>query len=279
MATLPAARYLVDLPAPQPPRYNLLATATIVGDADPHWAQGVAARAYPLGKTAVGWSYEVGTVVAAKPTIEKDRQLTGKSFSIVWSYGCTRAGFDAEEGRVRAQQVFAAVEPKIVEAQLWTNPLGVAAPALDTDNDPGAPNSLTTLNSGTAVKPILGFALLEQFAAESALSPIIHARPGVVSLLGGMYETAGPNTIQTALGTPIVAGAGYPGTGPSDAAITALTEWAFVSGPVLIYRNTVDVLESFDHGNNDYALIVEREYLVVFDWGLQAAVKIDKALA
>jgi hypothetical protein len=279
MATVTTPSRVVDLPAPQPPRYNLLATATVVTDDDPHWGQGVVARGYPLGVNAVGWSYEVGSVVAQKPDHESDRQLTGKAFSVVWSYGCTRAGLDTDDLRTRALQVFAAIEPKVVEEQLWSNPLGVDGPALDTDNDPGGGDSLTMLNGGTAVKPILAFALLEQFAAESSLPPTIHARPAVVALLGGMYETAGPNTIQTKLGTPIVSGAGYPGTGRDGAALSAQQEWAYVSGPVVIRRDTVDVLESFDRSVNDYALIVERQYLVVFDWGLQAGVKIDKALA
>ena len=273
-----AASFLVDLPAPQPPRYNLLATAQLVNEADPHWGQGVSGRAYPLGETAEGWTYEVGTVVPEKPDIESDRMVHGKAFTVVYSYGCTRAGLDPADYQARARQVFAAVEPKIVEEQLWTNPLGVDAPTLDSDNDPSGADSLTVLNSGTAVKPSLGLALLEQFAAESILSPVIHARPGVVSVLGGDFEESGPNTIQTAaLGTPVVAGAGYPGTGKDGAAMSGQSEWVFVSGPVMIWRDTVDVLESFDRSVNDYKLTVERQYLVLFDWGLQAVVKVDKS--
>jgi hypothetical protein len=82
------------------------------------------------------------------------------------------------------------------------------------------------------------------------------------------------------LGTPVAAGAGYPGSGPAGEAAAAGTQWMFVTPAMFGYRSEVfpssavrgDLL---DRSKNDLYAVAERNYVLGFDPCGVGAVLVD----
>jgi len=275
MSVIGVPDFPIALPAPRAPRFGLLQSAPVLTQNE-HWLGGVEVRRW-YEDNLQAWS---GLTDASGPTTVQEKSdpareldtLKSAPFTIEGAYTCGRGYIESEAlFQDRASTVFAAFEGKAVEAALWDGPPApVDMPYLDDGN-------VDVLNGGAAVKPGVGLALLEQAIADSdAPTGVIHMRPGLASMFGSTILTVGANTMTTAVGTPVVSGVGYPGT--HGGANAALAEWAIATGPVVVVRGAVQVLPMLDRDTNDWVVRVERDYLVVFDSQVQAAVKIDKAL-
>ena len=104
---------------------------------------------------------------------------------------------------------------------------------------------------------------------------MIHATPELVSMWThtGALREDGPRLVTVAKGTIIVAGSGYPGTGPlghANAAATADTCWAFASGLVhLRYSEIVvtpdNMREALNRANNTVTYGASRYAAASFD--------------
>jgi len=79
----------------------------------------------------------------------------------------------------------------------------------------------------------------------------------------------------------VVAGSGYPGTGPSGvAAVTGLDTWIFATGPVEVYLADGEVIgdkisDWFNRGTNDFEIRAERQALIRFDACCHSAVLLN----
>jgi hypothetical protein len=85
------------------------------------------------------------------------------------------------------------------------------------------------------------------------------AAQGVVKAQGGL--------ITTILGTKVVAGRGYPGTGPTGADV-ADQSWMYATGEVFYRRGDVvqpTDRESFDRARNTMKALAERTYVIGWD--------------
>lgn len=180
------------------------------------------------------------------------------AFSVYGSYVCTPAGHTIEWARQRATEHLLAREEARVELALWTGDLG------------NVPNFSTgTLQTGAAVPITVAIAMAEQDIAENYGSlGTIHMSRGVAqrALSERALVTVGTRLF-TMLGTPVIAGAGYPEASPIDG-----SEGLFiVAAPALMmYRSEVfypsdrpgDLL---DRGQNNLHSVAERKYLLGFD--------------
>jgi hypothetical protein len=94
----------------------------------------------------------------------------------------------------------------------------------------------------------------------------IHADRGAASLwsTNGAVKASGQRLLTT-VGTPVSAGAGYPGTSPSGAAAAAGETWVFAAPAMFGYRGSVQSTSALDRGRNDFLAIAERNYVVGFD--------------
>lgn len=115
---------------------------------------------------------------------------------------------------------------------------------------------------------------------------MIHAPRQVASLLEQFieYETVGTGELAqqrlvTKLGTPIVAGVGYTGTAPGNAAPASNRKWMYATGPVSVYLGPSSVVGEvqawIDEGVNDLTLQAERGAAVVWDGCCHFAVEVD----
>jgi hypothetical protein len=121
--------------------------------------------------------------------------------------------------------------------------------------------------------------MLEDYlAANYGSQGVIHLTKGFAlqALSLDLLETTGNGTrLVTKLGTPVAAGAGYPGTAPGGAAAGPNATWAYASPALFGYRSEVFTPDdTFDHAHNELTSLAGRSYLFGFDPCGVGAVKV-----
>ena len=221
---------LVAAPLPEVAPYGLLSLGDPVSDGDDRWAG--------------GYSYE-SLVCNARVTLtdlcdsaqnvvisERDtanRVLEQRPVVISVEDECSTFGFGAREREQRALAAMEQCTQKALEYELWTGALGTLAG--HANRRLASPSAVdVTPTPGTAVKVRYGLALLEQALANTGcgVRGVIHATRAVASAIGGRDENG---KLLTGLGNYIVAGTGYPGTGPTGT-LPAAGVWMYATGPV-----------------------------------------------
>lgn len=204
---------------------------------------------------------------------------SASAFTVYGHFRCSPVGWTPDTAQEMATAHLQNREEARVEQAFWTSDLG-NIPSLQ--RDAGAVQPLpTTLGAGTS-DVVAGLGLLEDFIGDSYGSTgVIHLTRA--SALAGLARNALVVTggrLTTLLGTPVVAGAGYPGTGPTGQAAAAGTQWAFASPALFGYRS--DIFDAsaiagdlFDRATNTLFAVAERSYLLGFDPCGVAAVLID----
>lgn len=200
-------------------------------------------------------------------------------FTVYGHFSCL--GWTMEESQQKAVDHLLAREEQRVEQAFWTGDLGNVPNLQGAGPDVPAP---TVLAGGTAMGPAQGLALLEDFVgANYGSQGVIHLTRGAALQATALRVLEDRGTmLQTQIGTPVVAGGGYPGTGPSDttpAANAAGTSWAYATPAVFGYRSEVfdqtANFGGFDRGTNTMTTVAERSYLLGFDPCGVAAVLLD----
>jgi len=204
-------------------------------------------------------------------------------FTIYGHYTCSPVGFDAEAAQSLADAHLLTREQARVEQALWTGDLG-NVPNLAGANGYDEPVSL----GAAAVDLVTAIGLLEEFNAKSYGSlGVIHMTRATAThaMSVNLLEVVSSGTrLQTKLGTPVAAGAGYPGSGPTTDTPTPGKPWVYISPALFGYRSDVFTSSSvpgdlFDRGHNSMTAIAERNYLVGFDGCGVGAVQADLSVA
>lgn len=182
-------------------------------------------------------------------------------FSVYGHFTCSPIGNTLEHAEERARMHLQNREEARVEQALWTG---------DLDNKP----SFKTASAlGTTALPVrVAIAKLErEIATNYGSQGTIHVSRDVAVLgLGrGVFETKS-GRLFTKLGTPVIAGAGYGGAGPTGSAAPANSEWAVVTPAIFGYRSEIFTPSAFpgdllDRRNNDLYGVAERSYLIGWD--------------
>lgn len=278
MSTILATR--LRAPLPQPRAFTLLDAANVINDPEARWTSGAAGVGYPPGPAYLFDPCSTGTYRAK----EEGGEIAGASasaFTVYLPITCTArsVGSALREFRESLDQAFAVHEPTAVELMLATGG-GIADQYLGDAN-------LEVLGGG-AVSPLEGLALLE--GAIPYGNGIIHAAPETASAWAAQgYIAARGSQMFTKLGTRVAVGLGYAGVQPDGEAAPGTGEqWAFATGPIDIYRDQAarieggSAAEALDRTNNDFTLIEERDYLLLWvgraddDTQVQAGVLIDR---
>lgn len=136
-----------------------------------------------------------------------------------------------------------------------------------------------TPTPGTAVDPVAGLAILEQYAAENYGGvPTIHATRDTGTILGSrqVIERVG-GRLETKLGAIVAAGGGYSTAGTVGATTAADGErWLVVTGTVVVRRGSVgstDPMLARGAGNeptNEYQVLAHRNVVVTSECLLAA---------
>lgn len=196
-----------------------------------------------------------------------------RPFEVFDGIACSTFSYRAEEWAARARRLLAVRTSQYVERELWTGAVAQAA---------GLPNDYlldtpTVLTGPQGLRGALGE--LEQAVADNydGRPATIHAMPRTVSLwagLGLLIPSESRRQLRTHLGTLVVPGTGYPGTGAGDdgAAEKIDSAYAYVTGIVDVVAGPVRVLAAegfndatFDTAVNDFVVRVERTVMYQFD--------------
>lgn len=278
MATLGPRKYLPG-PPPQPPLYTLFGAASTVDEPNDRWINGLTVSGYPCGPvdrySLCGGSAGIAKPAAAAPPLAYDVD----PFTLVYPFRC-RAYHGQVWDTVREQALaaFEAYEAQGFEEEFWTGELEPGNPHL-TDND-----TVTVLNGGTATSLRNAMGLLEQAIADSGAKGMIHTSACVGSDMaqsGGASKDG--NKLVTPLGTIVVPGSGYHGTGPNGSTPGAHQRWAYATGLVAAWREPTarvipdNITQAHDRVTNDVVITVERVYAAGWDRCLHAAVLVDRS--
>lgn len=207
---------------------------------------------------------------------------------VVWAGdSCSLLGSAVRDWKGRAQRKLIACESSIIERELWRGDVVRATSIHNPHLTDGSGTVVVT--EGTAAGPLPALACLEQALGDCncGVQGMIHAtRQVVTNWVAANLVIRDGNRLRTQLGTIVVPGAGYDGSGPSDGAnpIPAATGsiWAYATSMVHIRLSPVQVLpddlsEATDRVTNTATYWAQRYAVFGFDC-CHFAAEIDLAL-
>jgi hypothetical protein len=215
-------------------------------------------------------------------SLDRNGQGSGEAtpFIVYGHFTCSPTGYSLSDAQDKANEHLLTREQQRAERAFWTGDLGNTPFLANPDTDETA-----VLNGGVAVSLRQALSMLENYiAVEYGSLGVIHMTRGTAELAAGanLIEASGGRLL-TKVGTPVAAGAGYPGTGPAGGNPVVGKPWAYVTPAVFGYRSEVFTSSNtpgdlFDRRTNELMAIAERSYLLGFDDCGVAAVPIDLAL-
>lgn len=207
-------------------------------------------------------------------------------FVIEASDKCSTFGAPHDFRLARAQRKLLAVQSKVLEAEFWT---GTKAISQGWTNNQYLRNAtgLTVLGSGGPFGIVDGLAALEQAIQDGSAweRGIIHCTAQLAThwVWQGLLKArpGPPGTLMTELGTVVVVGSGYPGTGPQNINNPNRLEWAYAT-PVpqirlgeITYNQTDEDTVAVDRSTNDRTIRASRFASIVMSGCFRAVAQIN----
>lgn len=262
------------------PPYGLLQTITPFTPTDVHWEGAGINWEDDLCGDGVQTFLDLCPPATGftKPTQRGLNFCESDPFIAVGSFDCTPVGRPAGEAFDIARRRLLAWEGSQVERTLWTGITsnGTVSPSFSAGNSTCG-ISPVDVNPAGAVNPVSAISKLEVALADSiACGGIIHVPYSLLAYLkvNRLVEVIG-DKLYSPSGYQIVAGQGYPGSGPANVAAAAGTAWIFATGPMVIARSNVimvpgSVPEAVNRTINNVTVRAERVYSVGFTCSLLA---------
>lgn len=274
--------FLVKSPrCSDPSKYGLFSVITPFTPTDPHWTSG-----------GILWEDDLcgdGTQTfidncppASGFTNPSERNLTfcaADPFVAIGSFDCSPVGRPADEAFEIARRRLLVWEERQVENTLWTGITsnGNVNPSFAFGNSECeiVPEDI---NPAGGLDPVAALSLLEtRLGDEVACGGVIHVPYSVVAFLMAhkLLENNGSDELYSPSGYRIVAGHGYSGSGPNNAAAASGKAWIFGTGPLLVARSNVmmvpeTVAEGVNRKINSLTVRAERFYSVGYSCSLLA---------
>lgn len=258
----------IGLTPRRPARFGLLQSSPPLSDGV-RWEGGFRWR--PAACGAVGGIVQALCGPSEKDPPPLDTGEQGYQPGAIWEgYRCTSMGSTADEDRALAEQALDATRSFHLERELWTGAVAASKGWLqagDALDDAGVDE--VTADGGAGI--VDAVALIEEGLAACQLGDrgMIHmpVRAFVHAAAADVVRpvTAGANQYTTLLGTPVVPGAGYPGTGPAGEAAATGHQWIMGSSTVYTRLSTVTTLDAHAHRVNDHIIIAEQLAAAYFD--------------
>jgi len=289
-------RQNIDPPTFTPSQYGLLTVAQTPPSADAHWMNGVTYQTRCINSADTIYDACIAVTGTgpppAAPSKTNNTSLVFRGatpFTVYTEFACAPIGIaDAQQ---IATDALAQSAPWEVEYAFWTGKAAnqnvvyphLAAGTQVLDADSIILQSAATTVTGSAVNVRVGIGLLEEAIGNCSNGQgVIHVQRKVLSALffSQLVESRG-GQLFTKSGNLVAVGSGYPGTGPTGQAITAITSWMFATGTVFAMTGPVRVLnqrETLDRTTNTVAMLAERTYLLGWDC-CHAAVQVDISAA
>jgi hypothetical protein len=187
---------------------------------------------------------------------------------------CSPIAWRTNDGQGRAMEQMLTMSSKAIEAEMWTGAL---------TGNPHLGAASTTVVVAGAQTLAFGLATLVQGIADgNSGSGAIFARPRLVELWDGvgLLRRRADGVIETLTGVPVIAGSGFPGTGPAGQAVTASSEWAYATdafevhvGPSMAQTN--DIAQATYRAGNITAWREEMGAVAIWGGCVTVTVEID----
>lgn len=279
----PKAR--LDTPPPVPSRYGLLKAADSVGrlfeTADAaDWGNGYGYEPDPCGLIPGGIGDPCAPGTKALDVGDGPTAVDVDTFFIWDGYACTTLGGVPRDWDARARRKLVACQSKRIEDEFWTG-------TQSTDAEWGnrflaSPTSDVVNPSNASVSVTDGIACLEQGLADCGCGGLgmIHVTPATATHMANaqLLDRDASGILTTKLGTIVVPGAGYDGSGPNGEAAAAGAVWAYATGVVTVRLGPVDVHRYPDRSVNTMLVRAERIVGVDFDGCCLLAAELDHAI-
>lgn len=268
MTTAAIPKQFVDGPPRVPSPYGLFSVLTVRQPGDQHWQMGVEWESESCaGVGGFGPLLDCDVPPSGLPREEGDNAgpVLGDAtpFTVYAEYSCSPVGRSLADMQRLATLRLQAREESGAERFLWTGELG---------NTPVIADSDAEVLSAVPATPVTALALLEKFAGDAwGGQGVVHVSKlgAVVLTQNGVIKESGSKLV-TNMGTPVIAGNGYPGTGPGNTDPEDGTSWAYITPPLIGYRGDIETDSGrqgdlLDRGTNDMTVLAERTYLIGFD--------------
>jgi hypothetical protein len=286
-------RQYVEPPAFTSIQFGLLTSIAeqIRTPSDPHWQQGVTYESLcgPANTTfddciaVTGASF--GTPVPpSPPKADTGAGLYPRgatAFTVYTEIDCSAPGF-WERSQEAVNENLTRREQFQVEQSFWTGLAGgqqVVFPHLQANTQILDENGIILQTAATSVSGAAQFDLVEGLGRLEAQLEACYDGVGVIhvpAILGAamannmLLVREGPR-YRTPNGNIVVIGAGYPGTGPSDAPnapTPSNNAWIYATGAMMIYRSPVTIMprvSTLNKAENTMTAIAERTYSIAWD--------------
>jgi hypothetical protein len=263
--------------SPKPSRvrsHGLLSSIEPVQLSDPHWQAGL--------EWESDCSVEAGSTLAPCPEALGQKSTDGglifctaEPFTVYGSYKCSTGGRPASESLIIAQARLNRNKERAVEKIFWTGitPVGTVSPSLQSGNLSCEIVPVDITPEEGPLDPTGAIAALESSIAECIPGGIgvIHVNFGFLPYLAKNYLLYEKNNrFYTPSGQLIIAGAGYPGSGPENIPALAGETWIFATGSVAVYQSDVfltpsNVDQAVDRSLNNVTFFAEQTYSVIWE--------------
>lgn len=278
----------VEAPDIIPTPYGLLSIAAPVVDSDDRWIGGFNYESEVCNASI--YTFDVCNISVQPIVVKQGKAYQPLGYKPVVIQAAddkntSTLGFNGADRRARVIRQLQACTEMALERELWT---GGFSQALGHSNRYLAhSNAVDVTPTAGAAKLKYAVGLLEEAMGNCSCSAVgtIHMPRAAASLYGGKPGNSSGfgEALYTNLGTPIVAGTGYPGTGPNGSAPAAGQTWLYASGgisvrltdPVLSAPDNVSVF--IDTRTNTFVPKAERFGAVTWDGCCHFAIRVDLA--
>lgn len=259
MAVAPPALVVGTERTPLP--FGLFSAAAVRPNAD-RWESGVQWE-QTVAPPAMGTSFDCDVPADPLDLDAYDCAIGEASVFTVYGYAHGNpVGMNPEVASAKAIDHLTIREEARVEQALWT---------ADLANSPSLRGAGVAVGPGAQTMPTGLAALEDAIATQYGSLGVIHlTRYTAMKAIADDLVESRNGRLYTVLGTPVVAGAGYDGSGPAEEVPAAGTAWAYATGPVFVYRSEVFAPSSrpgdtLNRGTNTLLAVAERTYLLGFD--------------
>ena len=248
----------------QPLPYGLFSVLVPRDGADPHWEHdGVIWESLSCEPVSgIGPTCETDVIGLPKGFASNGDNGEADAFHVYGSYSCGHGGGHTPDyAQQRAAEHLQAREEAFVERAIWTGEL---------DNLGFAEGAEQAVAGAVSIRRAIA-ALVQWLAVNYGSQGVLH-----MTREAAEYATSEDilivvgNQLRTRTGMLVVAGAGYPGTGPAGQEPASGQTYIYATPALLGYRSeifpgTVGAGAGFDKSTNDLYAVAERGYAVGWD--------------
>lgn len=280
-----ASSNAANAPAP----FGLVSPATLVeitSEADEHWINGFA---YDLDLCSINANVtdicdDTNTISSISSASSACSALDYFPFAVEVIDTSSTFGFKGKDAVERVNYKLALTEQKVIEREFWSGELNAGSSQTPNRHLASEDAIDVTPSPSTAIKIRYGVALLEGALASSGHGGIgtLHMTREIASTLSEELEVI-DGALYTKLGNMVIAGSGYPGTGPGGSVPAAGKSWIYATGPVSVRLSDVIHVPDFtsqavDTLVNTQEFRAERAAAVTWDTCAHYGVLVDLSL-